>query len=287
MEDKKVLSFWEISEIDDDLERNEALYELLEEEKRLQSRAGQIEYLTTMHYIEEILPSQANILDVGAATGVYSIPLALQGHRVTAIEPSRENIRVFHEKLKSLTDDKANNELAQNLDIDLRHASSFDMQELPDNQYDLVLLFGPLYHLSKREDQEQTLRDAKRVLKPGGHILVAFINHDMIPLTETVYDVDWFAGDTYDHETLRISDRPFIFFRYDECVALLESNGLKIEKAIASDGFSEILAKQIKDMSEKAYEMYVKWHMSRCEKEELLGATNHFLFVCRIQTGNL
>ena len=59
----------------------EEYYNHYEEENRLLSRHGQVEYLTTIRYIKECLEgiSDPNILEVGAGTGRYSVALAKQG----------------------------------------------------------------------------------------------------------------------------------------------------------------------------------------------------------------
>ncbi len=66
----------------------EQYYNNYDEEGRLLSRHGQVEYLTTMRYIEECLEGipTPSILEVGAGTGLYSVTLAKQGRHVTAVE---------------------------------------------------------------------------------------------------------------------------------------------------------------------------------------------------------
>ena len=56
------------------------------EDKRLTRRHGKVEYITSMKYIHEQLETigTAKILDVGAGTGRYSVPLSEEGHDVTA-----------------------------------------------------------------------------------------------------------------------------------------------------------------------------------------------------------
>lgn len=86
------------------------------------------------------------------------------------------------------------------------------MDELKDKYFDVVLLFGPMYHLSGVEDRKHTLNEAKRVLKDDGFLLVSFINHDMVPMTEMRYDPSYFEREGYNSETQRQFNRPFIFF---------------------------------------------------------------------------
>ncbi len=60
---------------------------------------------------------------------------------------------------------------------------------------------------------------------------------------------------------------------------ILEEVDLKIQKTIASDGFAELLGSKLDEMTEESYRAYLNWHRASCEKEELLGASNHLLFL--------
>ena len=70
----------------------EAYYNKFNEEKRLNSRHGQVEFCVSMKYIHDCLSmlgvekENIKILDIGAGTGRYSIPLAEEGYDVTAVE---------------------------------------------------------------------------------------------------------------------------------------------------------------------------------------------------------
>ena len=79
----------------------DAYYNAYEEEGRLLSRHGQVEYLTTMKYIRESLDGVCRpvLLEIGAGTGRYSITLAKEGFRVTAVELIAHNLEVLRSKL--------------------------------------------------------------------------------------------------------------------------------------------------------------------------------------------
>ncbi|ERJ84507.1 methyltransferase domain protein [Peptostreptococcaceae bacterium oral taxon 113 str. W5053] len=265
------MDFMKICEINDDFIRNEELYKFFDEEKRLLGKSGQVEKITTLREIKKFIHKESKVLDVGAATGVYTIPLAKEVKEVVAFEPSINNYQQLVKKI----------EKEHLLNVTAVNKSSLEFDDLKNGCFDIVLLFGPMYHLSSEKDRNCTLQEAKRVVKEDGYIFIAFINHDMIPMTETVYDFNFFESKGYNYQTQRLVNRPFIFFTLSECQKMLEKAGFKIEKKIASSGFSELLKDKINEMSETAYNRYLDWHLSHCDKEELLGASNHFLFTCK------
>jgi SAM-dependent methyltransferase len=48
--------------------------------------------------------------------------------------------------------------------------------DFPDQSADMVLLLGPLYHLTEAVDRSRALNEARRVLKPGGQLFAAAIS---------------------------------------------------------------------------------------------------------------
>lgn len=261
----------DILHIDDDIKRNEELYNFFDEEKRLQSKAGQVEKITTLREISRLINKDSKILDIGAGTGVYSIPLADEVSEVVAFEPASNNYKQLVAKVK---DKNLKNIIVEN-------KSSLEMDNLNNKYFDLVLLFGPMYHLSDEKDRSETFQQAKRVLKDDGYILISYINHDMIPITETKFDSNFFESTLYVSDKQRLINKPFIFFTLAECIEMIEKENLSIIRKIGSSGFSEILGKRIDEMSDISYQRYLDWHLSHCDKEELLGASNHYLFVCK------
>lgn len=80
------------------METNDGLkkyYEVYDEEGRLLSKHGMVEYITTMKYIETYLKPNMRVLEIGAATGRYSHALAQKGYRVDAVELVEHNIELF------------------------------------------------------------------------------------------------------------------------------------------------------------------------------------------------
>lgn len=262
------MDLMDIYHITDETERVEKTYELFDENTRLnRSKSARVEFFTTVRTIEEYLTPGSRILDVGAGAGEYSLYFARKGYSVSALELSDANIDAFRKKITP--DDP----------VELVKGNALNLSRYSDGSFDVVLLFGPLYHLSSVEDRIRCVREARRVCKPGGKLFCAFISHDMLFMTELGYDPEFFLGNTYDHDALRLENFPFVFATVDECRDILKQSGINILREIATDGFSELMAARIDSLDEDSYQQYLRWHFSICEKPEFLGASNHLLFV--------
>ena len=141
-------------------------YSNYDEEGRLLSKHGSVEYLTTMRYIDKYLRPGMRILELGAATGRYSHALARKGYAVDAVELVQHNIDIFN----TLTQPGEN--------VTIRQGDARDLSFLADESYDVTLLLGPMYHLFAVEDQRKALSEALRVTKKGGILMAAYCGNE-------------------------------------------------------------------------------------------------------------
>ena len=254
----------------------EDYYNNYDEEGRLLSRHGQVEYLTTMKYIRESLIgiSDPSVLEIGAGTGRYSVTLAKQGYRVTAVELISHNLELLKSKLdgsESITAIRGN---------------ALDLSCLPDNAYDLTMLLGPMYHLYTKEDKLQALAEAVRVTKPGGYILVAYCMNE-----PTV--VQYVFGLNHLHEVMDmnlltpdwhcISEPKELFelVRTEDIAALNAEFPVERIKLIASDGATNYNRSLIDAMDDETFAKWMDFHFSVCERQDLIGASHHTLDILR------
>ncbi len=137
------------------------------EAARLDQGAGQLDRERSRELLGRFLPpAPATVLDVGGGPGGHACWLAARGYRVHLID-----VTPLHVEL-------ARQASARQPDAPLASAEVGDARALPwgPAAAGAVVLFGPLYHLTDRADRLQALREAHRVLRPGGALLAAAIS---------------------------------------------------------------------------------------------------------------
>ena len=136
------------------------------EKDRLLRGIGVIEWERSREIISRYLPGGKKVIyDIGGGTGVYSRWLAELDHEVHMFELSPANVQ-YARHLQASIENPIHS-------IEVADARSIDR---PDESADLVLLMGPLYHLPDQRDRLSALREASRLLKPGGTLLIAAIS---------------------------------------------------------------------------------------------------------------
>ena len=233
------------------------IYDYFDEEHRLTATpARSIELLTTRMQIAKVLKPGMQILDVGAGSGAYSLAYAQEGYAVTAVEPVKKHCALMKAKRRPA------------MDLTILEAS-----------FDVVLCLGPLYHLEHEAQRTRCLEQVLHVLKPGGSAFFAFINNDMVFITEAmVYNPDFLDNGRYDRSTFKVADLPFVFLTLDQVRRWLATLGWKPAQVFAADGMAELLADKVNALSAEQFQQWLAFHWAMCEKPAMLGASNHVVF---------
>ena len=127
------------------------------EDSRLEGH--QLEYDLTWRYLTRYLPPTGSILEIGAATGRYTLALCRRGYSVTAVDLSAA---LLEQCKRRLADEELDGQ-ARFIVADAR-----DLHAVPTTAFDAVLLMGPLYHLIFEEDRRQAIHQAADRLRSGG-----------------------------------------------------------------------------------------------------------------------
>ena len=266
----------------------EQYYNKFHEEHRLTTRHGKVEFNTSMHYIRECLnqleetrvaaareltpaapatPAPLKIADIGAGTGRYSVELCHQGYDVTAVELVKHNLEILrakHENIKTWQGD------ARSLPF------------LEDESFDLVILFGPLYHLHGDQEKLKALAEAARITKKGGFILVGYVMNDYSVLSYCFKEHKWAEvsaknGLTADFHTICTEEDLYDYVRLEDINRLAEKTGLNRYKIIAPDGAADYMRRELNEMSEEEFAAFLDYQKQIAERPELLGASSHIV----------
>ena len=250
-------------------------YNEYDEEGRLaNSRVGRVEYLTTRKHIDELLKPYSRIAEIGAGTGRYSVTLSKEGYDVTAVELVQHNLDILESKL-----DGSEN-------IVTYQGNALDLNMLDDNTYDMTLVVGPMYHLYSDEEKITALREAVRITKPGGHILVAYCMNEATVIQYVFFF--FMLRETMDLNMLTddwkcISEPKDLFemVRVEDIERINAAVPVERVKLVATDGASRYIRDYLEEMDEETFTKWLSYHFATCERQDLIGATNHSLDILR------
>lgn len=240
-------------------------YNKFSEEKRLNTKHGQIEYQTAMKYIHDYIKDNDKVIDIGAGTGRYSKALHDEGYDVFAVELCKSNLREIEKKGIRCIEGNATN-----------------LKKINDNEYNITILFGPMYHLISMEEKVKALEEAKRITKENGYIFISYCMNEYAVITHGFIDNN--IKESIDNDLInkdyKITPKEtdlYSFVRLEDINYLKDKCNLKRVKIISQDGPTEYIKKTINKMHDEEFNLYLNYHLSTCERPELLGAGRHIL----------
>lgn len=261
-------------------------YELGLEAERLTSGNGALELARSQELLRRYLPPPpADVLDVGGGPGVYSSWLALLGYRVRLIDPVPLHVAQAMLVAKSQPDRP----------FDAMIGDALRLKE-PDNQWDAVLLMGPLYHLTERSDRLAALAEAARVARPGGLVAVVAISRfasmldslrrGVLTNPELIAMVERDLQDGQ-HRNPSLEENPnwftTAFFHHpDELAAEVREAGLDLEAILAIEGPGWLFEDRWGDPKQRDSVLRAIRAVER--EPTLLGQSAHLLAIAHLPT---
>jgi SAM-dependent methyltransferase len=223
------------------------------------------------------------VLDVGGAAGAYALWLAAAGYTVHLMDAAPRLVAEA-ERRSSL----AERPLAS---CRIGDARALDV---PDATAHIVLLLGPLYHLTEASDRARALNEASRVLKPGGWLFAAAISRyasaldglarDLLddPEFERIVKRDLKDGqhrnptDRLDYFTIAYFHRP------DDLAKEIEPAGLTLQGVYGIEGPGWILPDVVERMADPQRREALLRVAGMLESEStVLGTSAHLLAVAQ------
>lgn len=276
------------------LERIRAHYQTYatEELERLaKDRYAQIEFQVTWRLISDALARAAadrggglaarplRVLDAGCGPGRYAVALAQAGHRVTLLDLSPHCLELAEEWGRAAGVLDSFDGLVEG---DVR-----DLSRWPDGRFDCVLILGPLYHLLTHRERRRCVREAHRVLRPGGAVVASAIARFTPARLALKYWPDQVEAPQL-RQALHAGTAPAVpgaawtdaaYLRPAELRRLFERGAFRTVTLAAAEGLAAFMEDAVNRLSEQEYAAWLQLIVETCADPDLLGSAAHVLYV--------
>lgn len=250
----------------------EEFYNSIDEGLRLKRKnVNQIEFLTTIEYLNKSIKPNSKILDACAGGGIYSFYLADKGHQLYAGDLVEKNVE----------DIKRN----QNNHSELKEifvGSILDLNQFDDESFDVVLNLGSYYHLTDALQRNKSLEESIRVLKKEGIYAVAYVNRysNIIKFRE-MFTNDFEMLDDYIETGFHSKNKVFYCTTPESIEKEVVKNGLEILYNVATDGMKFVIGDVVNELTEEKFKRWMEFHLRTCEDKSILGSSEHGLIIAR------
>lgn len=235
------------------------------------------EFGVTMKAFEEFLPSPPlDVLDIGGGPGRYALALCGKGYNITLLDLSQANLALARQKTAGFAVPLAG----------ISQGDALTLEGIADASFDAVLLMGPLYHLVSEGHRATAVRQAMRVLKPGGLIFAAFITRyapfrdyaasdpQAVFREKDEWDQMWLDGINFGEG---FTDA--YFSMPAEVLPLMETQGFSTIQVLGVEGITAGHEDTINLLQGKEWEYWLKLNYGFAKDPALYAAANHLLYI--------
>ncbi len=241
----------------------------------------QLERDLTWRYMDKYLPARGSVLEVGAATGTYTLELAKRGYNLTSVDLTAA---LLDECRKSLAAESLEKQ------VRLAVADARDLSQIAEREFAAALIMGPLYHLMEEGDRITALRQVFDRLRKGGIVFSTFISRYGIMGDVMKVIPNWIEDQTGVQFLLAHGRKPDhypregfrgYFATVSEIAPLHEALGFEtivlaaVEPAISADdeSYNRLQGKQRRLWLDLLYRISTD--------ESIIGASRHLLYIGR------
>lgn len=241
-----------------------------------------LEFLTTMTYIQKVLPPKGRVLDAGGGPGRYAIELARLGYDVTLLDFTPEMLKKAKTQLKRLQ---------LKGQVSFLEGSIGNMSNFEDNFFDSVLcLGGALSHVTLSKERAEAVHELIRAAKAGAPICVSVIGRLATMVTELInfpeeIETKIFGNisSTGDYDG-SAGFAPCHFYLPDELRDAFKDEPISILGMVGLEGLASGHRKEFNSLfrnNPKAYQVWVDTHLQNCTCPTSVGISEHFMIICR------
>lgn len=248
-----------------------------------------LEFIVTMHFLEEYLPKKGLVLDAGGGPGRYTIELARKGYDVVLFDLSPECLK---EAEKHIQNARVRNRVGSVI-----QGSVTDLSEFRDESFDAVVCLGALSHLVEKKDRDSAISELVRVAKKNAPIFVSVINlygvfrtvlqriqYELLAsshskmFSQGIHRAKWHK-DEPDYQGFPDA----YFFLPSELKKLFERHGVETLEMATCEGLSSHLKEETNNIykDSRKWRFWLKLILKTCTDPAILGLGEHFLYVGR------
>ena len=245
-----------------------------EDKRAFYSRTAGLEFHYTKKVLENFIDKQSQIIEIGCGTGYYGLYFSQKCKEYTGIDLVPENIEVFNQKI---ADSKITN-------IITMVGDATKLINIKNNEYDIVLSLGPMYHLPPNE-RDLAFIEAKRICKENGIVVFAYQNklgaylQSGILSNPNLYPNEKANEYILVKETDEESPGLFYFTTPEEIAERAKLHGFSVIKNIGINYFFN--SEQINNMDEEKFRCWLEFSDYLCESESCTGLSVHALLICK------
>lgn len=238
-----------------------------------------VEFELTRRFLSQYIPEGSRVLDVGGGPGRYALWLAERGCRVVLADLSQANVDFALAKAKEA-----------GLPLRGLRADARDLSALAGEEFDHVLLMGPLYHLTGAEDRSRAVRAALSLLAPGGTLSASFISAFAGVIYAMKEDPSMIVNPDYAEDfALVLRDEPFAgmaftqayFARHQDIVPFMSGFGLAKLRFLSAEGMLAPSEATFLAQPPDVRAAWLDFAQSLCERRDILGFAEHYLYIGR------
>jgi SAM-dependent methyltransferase len=240
----------------------------------------QLEFDTTMHFLQKYLPQRGHILDAGGGPGRYTMALAKQGYDLTLLDYTPANLEFARRRI-------ARSGVKKQV-RDVLEGSIVDLSRFPDNSFDaLICTGGPLSHVIDAGERDKAVDELIRVAKPGAPVFVSVMSRLSLMVVElTMFpeevEMPHFTEvrETGDYNG-QYGFTACHFFLPEELRAAFDGKPVDVLAMAGLEGIGSNHRREVNRLAknEARWRIWLETHYRFCEHPAVVATSEHMLLV--------